>query len=90
MVVQLMENYGRLRVTDQKGQALAKVYVKVYSRGSGGAAQFYKDGYTDLRGQFDYTSLSSGEAGGVEKFSILVLGEPPLGAVVKEASPPKH
>ena len=88
MVVQLMENYGQLKVTDLKGKPLAKVYVKVYAR-SGGEAKFYKDGYTDLRGQFDYTSLSTDEASGVSQFSILIMSET-NGAVVREASPPKR
>ncbi len=88
MIVQLMENYGQLKVTDLKGKPLAKVYVKVYAR-SGGSVNFYKDGYTDLRGQFDYTSLSTDEAGRADQYSILVLSETD-GAVVREANPPKR
>jgi hypothetical protein len=88
MVVQLVENYGQLRVTDLDGRPLAKVYVKVYGR-SGGAVKFYKDGYTDLRGKFDYTSLNTSELGEIEKFAILVLSET-HGAAVREAIPPKR
>jgi hypothetical protein len=88
MVVQLVENYGQLKVTDLKGRPLAKVYVKVYGR-SDGSVKFYKDGYTDLRGQFDYTSLNTTELGEIEKFSILILSET-HGAVVREADPPKR
>ena len=55
----------------------------------GGAVQFYKDGYTDLRGRFDYTSLSTNELDNVEKFSLLVLSDTD-GAVVREADPPKR
>ena len=88
MVVQLVENYGQLRVTDLESRPLAKVYVKVYGR-SGGAVKFYKDGYTDLRGKFDYTSLNTSELGEIEKFAILVLSET-HGAVVREAIPPKR
>jgi hypothetical protein len=54
-----------------------------------GAVRFYKDGYTDLRGKFDYSSLSTNEMDNVEKFSILVLSETD-GAVVREADPPKQ
>ena len=51
--------------------------------------KFYKDGYTDLRGRFDYTSLNTNEIDRVEKFSLLVLSETD-GVVVREASPPKR
>ena len=54
-----------------------------------GKVKFYKDGYTDLRGRFDYTSLSTNELDFVKKFSLLVLSEK-FGAVVQEAAPPKR
>jgi hypothetical protein len=54
-----------------------------------GQVRFYKDGYTDLRGRFDYTSLNTNELDFVGKFSLLVLSDE-HGAVVKEASPPKR
>jgi hypothetical protein len=58
MRVDFVENYGRLEVRDQEGKRpLAKVYVKVYARVSGGV-RFFKDGYTDVRGRFDYASLN--------------------------------
>jgi hypothetical protein len=53
------ENYGRLEVRDQAGdRAVNKAYVKVYARLKNGAVRFFKDGYTDLRGRFDYASLN--------------------------------
>lgn len=86
----VIETYGQLRVTDRKtGRPLPKVYVKVYTRGAGGKVSFYKDGYTDLRGRFDYTSLNTGEIDGVERFALLVLSDS-HGAVVREAAPPKQ
>ncbi len=54
-----------------------------------GSVRFYKDGYTDLRGRFDYSSLSTNMLDGVKKFAILVLSEE-HGAVVREAQPPKR
>ncbi|MCG3181905.1 MAG: hypothetical protein BIFFINMI_04345 [Phycisphaerae bacterium] len=90
MKVQLMENYGQLAVTDAAGKAgLSKVYVKVYARTNDGQVIFYKDGYTDLRGRFDYTSLNTNELERVARFSILVLSDT-QGAVVREAAPPKQ
>ena len=54
-----------------------------------GQVKFYKDGYTDLRGCFDYASLSTNELDFVDRFSILILSEE-HGAVVREANPPKR
>ncbi|HEX3999781.1 MAG TPA: hypothetical protein VHX65_14620 [Pirellulales bacterium] len=88
--VKVVENYGQLWVShDKDSKPLAKVYVKVYARQKDGTVKFYKDGYTDLRGCFDYTSLSTNEQDFVDKFSILVLSED-HGALVREANPPKQ
>jgi len=88
--LQVTGNYGQLRVTHQEtGRALPKTYVKVYARMKDGKVKFYKDGYTDLRGRFDYTSLSTNELEFVQKFSLLVLSQK-HGAIVREASPPKQ
>jgi len=90
MAVQVIENYGQVRVTGaDDGKPLPKVYVKVYARLKDGRVQFYKDGYTDLRGRFDYTSLNTNELDFTAKFSLLVLSDQ-HGAVVKEADPPKR
>ena len=90
LAVQVVENYGQIHVKhSDTGKPLAKVYVKVYAQMQDGAVKFYKDGYTDLRGRFDYTSLSTNELDFVKKFSLLVLSEE-HGAVVREASPPQR
>ena len=86
----VVENYGQLRVAHQgTGKPLRKTYVKVYARMQGGEVKFYKDGYTDLRGRFDYTSLSTNELDFVKKFSLLVLSEG-AGAVIRECGVPKR
>lgn len=88
--VQVVENYGHLRVTsEQTGKPLPIVYVKAYARMKDGTVRFYKDGYTDLRGRFDYTSLNTNELDFVDKFALLVLSEE-HGAIVREAVPPKR
>lgn len=59
----LAENYGRFELRDQAaGKPVSKAYVKVYARLKNGTVRFFKDGYTDLRGKFDYASLNSGES----------------------------
>ena len=57
------ENYGRLELRDQAAdKPVSKAYVKVYARLKNGTVRFFKDGYTDLRGKFDYSSLNSSES----------------------------
>ena len=88
--LQTIENYGQVRVTHAKSsKPIPKTYVKVYAQMQDGTSKFYKDGYTDLRGRFDYTSLSTNELDFVRKFSLLILSDE-HGAVVREANPPKR
>ncbi len=89
MTVQIIENYGHLLLTtDKTDQRLAQAYVKVYARMKDGRELFYKDGYTDLRGRFDYASLSTNELEQVERFAILINSDR-NGAVIRTAAPPK-
>ena len=90
LAVQLVENFGQLKVAHaETGKTIPKAYVKVYAQLPNGQVRFYKDGYTDLRGRFDYASLNTNEIEQVQKFSILVLTED-AGALVREAMPPKR
>ena len=85
-----MENYGQVRVAHQKdNKPISRTYVKVYALMRDGKIKFYKDGYTDLRGRFDYTSLNTNELDFVRKFALLVYSDE-HGAVVTEATPPKR
>jgi hypothetical protein len=88
LTTQLANQVGQLRVERASDRtALPATYVKVYARKQGGAVTFYKDGYTDLRGWFDYASLSTTELDHVERFAILVCSDQ-SGAAILEASPP--
>ncbi|MDG2469884.1 MAG: hypothetical protein P8M80_11435 [Pirellulaceae bacterium] len=90
MNIQMIESYGQLKVVDAKtGRQVPKTYCKVYAQMKDGNVRFYKDGYTDLRGRFDYTSLSTNDLDNVERFSVLVMNDT-LGASVREAIPPKR
>lgn len=83
------ENFGILTVRhDKDGRALSKVYVKVYVM-TGSGPKFYKDGYTDLRGKFDYATVSTTDIGDATKFSVLVMSEK-HGATVLEAPVPQR
>jgi hypothetical protein len=88
MDVRMMENYGQLRVTNAgSGKPASKVYVKVYARLGNGQVKFYKDGYTDLRGRFDYATVSTPEQQPVSRFAILALSDE-QGALIREVAPP--
>lgn len=82
---------------DERRPATA-TYVKVFARRRGSAAaRFHKDGYTDVRGRFDYvTTTSTPDSGGgfggggsapIERFAILVASRG-WGTVIEEAPPP--
>ena len=88
--VQVIEQYGQLRVRERStSHPLARAYVKVYARLNSGAIEFYKDGYTDLRGAFDYASLSTDTLDRVQRFAILVMTDE-RGALIREAAPPQR
>ena len=90
MDVKVTENFGALRVTDAiDNKPLPKVYVKVYARLADGSVKFHKDGYTDLRGRFDYASVNTPERKAIERFSVLVLSDD-KGALIREAAPPQQ
>ena len=86
--VTVVEPYGRVQVRSRTDRApVEAAYVKVYARHQDGSVRFFKDGYTDLRGQFDYATLSTSALDTVDRFAILVLHES-QGAVVREAAIP--
>jgi hypothetical protein len=65
MDVKVTENYGQLRVTDSAGgKPLSKVYVKLYAELADGSVKIHKDRYADIRGRFDYASVSTPMATG--------------------------
>ena len=90
LVLNLSPNMGRLQVLTKQGlQPLEGAYVKVYARDNSGAVKFYKDGYTDLRGHFDYTALSTNDLDSTQRFALLVLHSE-HGTTVRESEPPKR
>jgi hypothetical protein len=83
--VTVIESHGHLRVVAREnGKPIPAAYVKVYAQVAGEGVQFYKDGYTDLRGKFDYLSLGSDLVDRVRRLAILVLTEE-YGAAIREA-----
>ena len=86
--VQTIQQYGHLQVTEAASdKPIPKTYVKVYAQLPNGKVRFYKDGYTDLRGRFDYSSVNTDDLDAVQKFAILILS-PRYGSVIQEVAPP--
>ena len=69
-------------------KALPKIYVKCYYEANSGIIKFYKDGFTDLRGKFDYISLNSDLINEVKQFSILMVSKE-YGSINVICNPPK-
>ena len=65
---------------------LPAVYVKVFSKFSNGEIKFYKDGYTDCLGYFNYSFLSN-QPDWITKFAIL-LHSPEYGSQIRTDIPP--
>ena len=88
MKVFIVKNFGQIKVTSEDtGKPLSSVYIKCFSKKSNGAVSFYKDGYTDIRGTFEYTSVHSSDFSDVQDFSILVFSST-YGALIKQTKPP--
>ncbi len=86
--VQVTREYRQLRVKGADGKPLAGVYVKVYAKdASGSDTQFHKDGYTDLRGAFDYASVSTDSPFRPASFAILVIPDGRGAAILRVENP---
>ena len=91
--VVITESLGELKVLksiDKKLKPIIKAYVKVYVElNNNNDIQFYKDGYTDLNGKFNYLALNTDQLKNAKKFYIFV-SEEKHGATIKECYPPKN
>ena len=89
LYVVITESIGELKVIDNNLKPIIKAYVKVYVELNNDEVQFYKDGYTDLNGKFNYIALNTDQLKKAEKFYIYV-SEEKNGALIKECKPPKN
>ena len=86
--VSIMETMGQVKVVHaETTKPLPRVYIKVFARDPGGKVRFHKDGYTDLRGRFDYASVSGSDLQSAERYAILVLSES-NGSLIRELAAP--
>ena len=71
------EAYGTLAVLDGGSVPVAGAYVKVYAKTGASKAKFWKDGYTDVAGCFDYAAVSGGRDAvrAVTSFAVLIVDD---------------
>ena len=84
----LNEEYGILKLIDKStNRPVPKVYVKCFAKMTSGQVRFFKDGYTDLRGSFDYASMNTSGASKATQFCLLVLSKT-FGSKILHSKPP--
>ncbi|GKT27283.1 hypothetical protein ADUPG1_013737 [Aduncisulcus paluster] len=93
-LVHIRKRFGSLKVmtkrTSEKApKPIKRCYVKCFARMKGGKVQFFKDGYTDRRGVFDYSSVSDSNIANVEEFGLLVKSDEGKGGWVGITLPPQ-
>jgi len=85
--INVIENLGEIKISDKKLKPISKAYVKCFAKLNDGKVIFYKDGFTDLRGKFNYIYNNIISSNEINMFSIFVFDED-LGSAIKLASPP--
>jgi hypothetical protein len=69
--LRLFPNTRTLRVIDTAtGKPLPKTYIKIYAEKQNGEVIYHKDGYTDLRGSFDYLSHTGVDVSEIKRVAI--------------------
>ncbi len=88
--VQMVPAMGQLQVrTRSDGTVLAATYVKVFAETSSGEVIFFKDGYTDIRGRFDYVTQSNVPLDNVIRLGVLVKSDQ-HGCMIRQSGPPQR
>ena len=62
--------------------------MKCFAKYKNGNEMFYKDGFTDIRGSFDYVSLNKDNLDDISKFRILIHSNE-FGSKIIDANPPQ-
>jgi hypothetical protein len=65
--------FGEVQLIEQaSSKVMPQTYVKVYARMDDDSVQFFKDGYTDLRGKFNYRDHNNIDPTHVKAFALLL------------------
>ena len=87
--IHIQEDMGQIRIYEKSNRKpLKSVYIKTFVKLKDNSVQFYKDGYTDLVGGFNYSDCTSNSdlITKVSQFSILISTDN-FGSVIKQANP---
>lgn len=74
-------------VNPTTNKPVPKIYMKCFAKYKNGNEMFYKDGFTDIRGSFDYVSLNKDNLDDISKFRILIHSNE-FGSKIIDANPP--
>lgn len=82
------EEFGILKLTDKESKKpVPKIYTKCFAKYKNNTIKFYKDGFTDLRGSFDYVSLNKDKVDDIQQFQVFV-NAPGYGCKTLKIDPP--
>jgi hypothetical protein len=71
--ITVSNNQGRIKVSKKNSQVgMSRVYVKVFVRNTYGSISFYRDGYTDAAGGFNYFDLKNARINNISQFAVFV------------------
>lgn len=94
--ITVLNDHGRIKVSKNGVQAgISRVYVKVFAKNHSGTSSFYRDGYTDAAGGFNYFDVKTARISNISQFAVYVdspeLGKSPLtpGCLMMNIDPPK-
>jgi len=75
--INTIANFGELKVINKDtSKPLSKVYIKVFSMSkSTKKPKFFRDGYTDIRGKFEYAQNTGDKLKDVDDFAILISSD---------------
>jgi hypothetical protein len=64
---------GKVKVCKKGSEAgLSRVYVKVFAKMNNGQSAFYRDGYTDVAGGFNYFDVKTSSISNIAQFALFV------------------
>lgn len=89
LTVQTFERQGVIKVTDDQKRPISRVYMKCFVQMKNNSEQFYRDGYTDMNGKFEYMASNRSDMQDIKKLALLIISEK-YGQLVIEVDPPKE
>ena len=90
IALKINKTSGYVKVTSSETKkSLPKTYIKCFVQLKSGVVSFFKDGFTDMRGCFEYCNFEGVDSSNMKKFSIYVDHQT-LGSLVQEIDIPSN